>query len=119
MSDTKGLLPYIKLQFNIEHPTLEEAYQYGYECALAEIAEEDNPFAIGSNEYEQWHDGWWSGFYGEDSLFAKETEESEILSANDHVYHDSKENLFFRFLEISGVIAVSAFVGYQLFELVA
>ncbi|MDF1757463.1 MAG: transmission trait enhancer LetE [Legionellaceae bacterium] len=119
MSDTKALLPHVKLRFNIEHPTVEESYRFGYECALADVTEEDNPFALGSREGEHWNDGWWAGFYGEEPLFTKEPAVDVNSSANDHFYNDSKENLLSKFLEISGVLVVSAIFGYQLFEMVA
>ncbi|OGV36624.1 MAG: hypothetical protein A3E88_03235 [Legionellales bacterium RIFCSPHIGHO2_12_FULL_35_11] len=118
MSDTKILLSHLKLKFNIDHPNVEESYSYGYESALASVPEDANPFAAGTLENEQWNDGWWAGFYGEQPLFLA-TDNVEDLSANDYVFSDSKENIFIKFLEISGVIAISAFVGYQLFELVA
>jgi hypothetical protein len=120
MSDTKVLLPHIKLKFNIDHPSFEESYCYGYECSLAEVSEEENPFVPGSSESDQWNDGWWAGFYGEKPLFEKEPMVVEHdSSANDHMFGDSKDNLIVRFFEISGVIVMSAIVGYQLFELVA
>ena len=117
------MLPDIKLRFNIEHPTLEEAYIFGYECARQEITESDNPFAQGTLESDHWIDGWWAGFYGETPAFAS-SEEYEVMqhhdSVNDHDYHEHQhEKLLIRILEISGVLAVSAFVSYQLIELVA
>lgn len=122
MSDTMLLLPHVKLHFNIEHPTFEESYVYGYECARADISEEDNPFAVGSKERDQWIDGWWAGFYGEQPAFVLSADQDALEldgSANDHVYHDNRDNFFIKFLEISGVIVMSAIVGYQLIELVA
>lgn len=119
MSDTKVLLPHVKLHFNVEHPTLEESYLYGYECAKYDVTEDENPFVDGSKEHEQWADGWWAGFYGEEPIFALEPFEAELASANDHHYHEDKESFMLKFFEISGVIVISAIVGYQLFELVA
>ena len=69
-------------------------------------------------------DGWWAGFYNQEPIFAcpatfeQAAIESE-QSANDHVYHEHIENFFIKFLEISGVLVISAMVGYQLIELVA
>ncbi|HRD68897.1 MAG: transmission trait enhancer LetE [Legionella sp.] len=122
MNDTTALLPHIKLRFNIEHPSYEECYMFGYECALSEVAEEDNPFREGSQESEQWLEGWWAGAYGEKPLFDLNTmqqeEELHIESAaNDHQYH--KSSFLTLVFEISGAIAASAIVGYQLLELVA
>ncbi len=123
MNDTTALLPHIKLRFNIEHPSYEECYIYGYECALGDVAEEDNPFRAGSPESEQWLEGWWAGFYGEEPLFSLDSlENNEVAvhhedAANDQHYHKSSILTFV--FEISGAIAASAIVGYQLLELVA
>jgi len=123
MSDTMLLLPHIKLRFNIEHPTFEESYVYGYECARADVPEEENPFTPGSSESDQWLEGWWAGFYGEEPTFILADHQDAAAnydsSANDHVYHDQQESLFVKFLEISGVLVMSAIVSYQLIELVA
>ena len=123
MNDMMALLPDIKLRFNIEHPSYEECYLFGYECAVSEVTEEDNPFRAGSPEAEQWSEGWWARFYGEESLFNTNYADAEEISliketaANDQQYHKSSFlNLVF---EISGAIAASAIVGYQLLELVA
>lgn len=122
MTDTT-MLPHIKLRFNIDYPTLEESYIHGYEQAVAGINENENPFAAGSIENDHWAEGWWAGFYGDEPLFALPAVDldAEHLPANEHAYHDheTEESFFVKFLEISGVIAVSAFVGYQLLELVA
>ena len=123
MNDTTALLPHIKLRFNIEHPSYEECYLFGYECATAEVAEEDNPFREGSQEAEQWLEGWWAGFYGEEPLFTmndladEENEPHRETAANDQQYH--KSSFLTLVFEISGAIAASAIVGYQLLELVA
>lgn len=124
MNDTTALLPHIKLRFNIDHPSYEECYIFGYECALSEVAEEDNPFREGSQESEQWLEGWWAGAYGEKPLFdMSNLEKNDIqiekeIAANDQQYH-YKHNFLSLVLEISGAIAASAIVGYQLLELVA
>lgn len=124
MDDTMTLLPDIKLRFNINHPSIEESYWYGYECAVADLQEEDNPFKIGSTESDHWIEGWWAGFYEETPAFphplaVSHHNEQPSPSANDHVYHDHLEHFFVKFLEISGVLVISAIVGYQLIELVA
>lgn len=121
MNDTTALLPHIKLRFNIDHPSYEECYLFGYECALSEVAEEENPFQEGSQESEQWLEGWWAGAYGEKPLFdLNNIDDSDIkeIAANDQQYHH-KHNFLSLVLEISGAIAASAIVGYQLLELVA
>lgn len=128
MNDTTELLPHIKLRFNIEHPSFEECYSYGYECALAEVEEDENPFREGSIEYEQWQEGWWAGFYGEKPLY-EPTIEAETLptgeseAANDQTYHFItslvSSNFLANMLKITGALAATAVVGYQVFELVA
>lgn len=124
MNDITALLPHIRLKFNIDHPSYEECYMFGYECANSEVSEEDNPFREGSQEAEQWLEGWWAAAYGEKPLFDMSALEAggdyinKEAAANDHQYH-RKNNFFTLVLEISGAIAASAIVGYQLLELVA
>ena len=123
MNDTTALLPHIKLRFSIEHPSFEECYAYGYECALGDIIEEDNPYHLGSKESEQWLEGWWAGFYGEIPLYKladdnkNEAKDSVIEAANDRVYHESTSFFFTKVMEITGMLAVSAVVGYQVIDL--
>ena len=112
--------------FNINHPSLEECYCDGYACAKAEFDESANPFKKDSVEARHWSEGWWAGFYGEEPLFdlANLPEEEFPLitdkAVNDDTFLSPKINLFLlRFLEISGALAVSALIGYQLVELVA
>lgn len=123
MNDITALLPHVKLRFNIEHPNYEECYLFGYECAIAELTEEENPFPEGSIEAEQWQEGWWAGFYEEKPLFDLNNMEEDIqldkeTAANDQRYCGKNSFLTLVF-EISGAIAASAIVGYQLLELVA
>jgi hypothetical protein len=115
------LLPHIKLRFNIEHPSFEECYHYGYKCGEAEISEEENPFHLGSRENDLWQDGWWAGFYGEDPLFHLE-ESSEAANEDEvphFISHLVSSNMLVNLLKITGAIAATAVVGYQVFELVA
>ncbi|ARG96444.1 hypothetical protein [Legionella micdadei] len=129
MIDTTTLLPHIRLRFNIEHPSLEDCYSFGYECAQAEVEEGENPFREGSKEYEQWQEGWWAGFYGEKPLFEPTEKAEELLSVNE--YEAANENhypfitslvnshILANVLKITGAIAATAVVGYQVIELVA
>lgn len=124
MNEMTTLLPHIKLRFHVDNPSLEECYVYGYECAQADITEQENPYLDGSQENEQWAEGWWAGFYNEQPLFSFEAEaqsDSEDLEpVNDPSYHNKgHDNYFFRVLEIAGVIAVSAIIGYQVIDIVA
>lgn len=127
MNDTKALLSLLKLRFNIEHPSIEESYAYGYECGSAGVDLEENPFRLRTLEAEHWIEGWWAGFYGETPLFTieddiqgqMEQEVGIITAVNDHVFGDSKKEFLIKLLEITSVIGIAAMVGYQVFELVA
>lgn len=122
--DINTLLPHIKLKFNIDHPSYEECYLFGYECGLSEIPEEENPFKQHSHQAEQWLEGWWAAVTGEGPLFEENSldmEDAKMFegyAANDHQYC-YKHSFLSLVLEIGGAIAASAIVGYQLLELVA
>ena len=125
MNNMTELLPHIKLRFNIQYPSFEECYAYGYECALAEIGEEMNPYSLDSKESEQWLDGWWAGFYGDKPLYElldnmdNSTNTSPIEAANDRIDHETLGCFLAKVMEITGMLAVTAAVGYQLIDLVA
>lgn len=126
MSEINTLLAHLQLKFNIEHPSLEECYAYGYECAKAQIPEEENPYTPRTSESEQWLEGWWAGFYDEEPLYANDPEQAQPVytvldehAANDVQYDERSNGLLTRVLEITGLIVVSAFIGYQLIEMVA
>lgn len=124
MTNLADVVPDIKFRFHVEHPTLEECYAYGYECARADVPEDDNPYAANSQNHEQWIEGWWAGFYEDQPLFSFDAEHPEdtvdiLAPANDHSFHDTCENYLLRALEIASVIAVSAILGYQVIDLVA
>ncbi len=119
MNNTTEILADLRLRFNIEHPSFEDCYAYGYECALTDIREEENPFRIGSKESEQWREGWWAGFYGEIPLYELADNQSESEAANDNLYQEHSSGFFTKVFEITSILAVSAAVGYQLLDLVA
>ncbi|KTD18182.1 hypothetical protein [Legionella jordanis] len=129
MNDMNTILPDIKLRFNLDHPNLEECYAFGYECALAEMAEEANPYREGSLEHEHWSEGWWAGFYGEKPLFdlsyapVEEGGFVEKEAANDGFYQNLSNKIsaefFTKVLKITGALAATAMVGYQVLDLVA
>jgi hypothetical protein len=126
MKDISTLLPDIRLDFNINHPNLEECYLDGYVSAQSELSENENPFHRNSVEARHWIEGWWAGFYGEEPLYDLTklvAEEPLVITAgavNDDHFFSPKVNLFLlRCLELSGALAVSAIIGYQLIELVA
>ena len=123
MNELTALLPHLKFHFHVDHPTLEECYAYGYECALADVQEQDNPYRLNSPEQEQWLEGWWAGFYNEQPLFSfdiePENNRAVLEPVNDALYHAEQSNYFLRVLEIAGVIAVSALLSYQVIDIVA
>lgn len=126
MNDITALLPLVKLRFNIEHPSFEECYVFGYECAQSDVSETENPFNEGTSEHEQWSDGWWAGFYGEEPLFELNAGDTQagasvenLSAANDTEFKDGVGKWLLRAIEITGVIAVSAVVGYQVLDMVA
>ena len=124
MNDTTALLPDIKLRFNIEHPSYEDSYALGYQSAMAYSPEEENPFRDGSQAAADWLEGWWDATSGAEPLFdLSPWNESEALvveeiAANDKQY-SAKTSLLTLVIEVSGALAASALVGYQLFEMVA
>ena len=69
MNELNQLLSYLKLRVNIDYPTYEEIYLFGYDCAKAQLAEDENPYKEGSKQHAQWQEGWWAGFYQEKPLF--------------------------------------------------
>lgn len=125
MNDTTVLLPHMILLLNIEHPGYEESYSFGYECAVAELAEDENPYLPGTEEHNQWVDGWWAGFYGEAPLFTSEPHSTEASApetksaANESDYHSDFKNILITFFKITGALAATAFIGYQVMDLVA
>ena len=125
MTDINALLPHVRLQFNIEHPSLEECYLFGYECAIAEVDEGDNPFDENSLEHEQWLEGWWAGLYGEKPLYNASEPQEEVTidiskeASNDKWFIPKSETFVGRLVRVTGTIAATAVVGYQLIDLVA
>lgn len=119
MKRTNDMMGAIKLRFNIENPSYEENYCFGYECAVAEVEESENPFAAGSRSFEQWSEGWWAGFYGEKPLFSLVQGKGVPLAANDNQFHAKPKSFLRRWFKITGAIAASAIVGYQVIDLVA
>ncbi|HAF87338.1 MAG: transmission trait enhancer LetE [Legionellaceae bacterium] len=127
MNDTTALLPHMKLKLNIDHPSLEESYVFGYECAQASMPEEENPFASQSAEHRAWTDGWWDGFYEVEPLFALSQLKSPEpqYTTNASLFHTmdgfikAHPKFVERMLKIASGVAATAIVGYQLIDYVA
>ncbi|MCC5791178.1 MAG: transmission trait enhancer LetE [Legionellaceae bacterium] len=122
MNDINALLGDIKLRLHIEHPSIEECYVFGYECAVQDVQESENPYRSGTTEHEQWMEGWWAGFYGEPPLFDYTVTSAQmpvLEAANDSAYLPETSSVWRRWLKITGALAASAVVGYQVIDLVA
>ena len=107
------ILADLRLTLQLENPDYEDCYVDGYACGLANLPEDLNPYAQDSMESEYWTEGWWSAFYQEKPLFTLEGVNLEAQpkpQVTDYIV---------TFLEISGVLAVSSLLGYQILELVA
>lgn len=115
MKTIEDVLPDIKLRFNINNPSYEESYAYGYACAVASLELNINPYAQQSNLANQWEEGWWDGFYGNDPLFPLDWLHVS-QAANEEIYASST---LITILKITGTLAASVLLGYQLFEWVA
>lgn len=116
MKSLDAVLPDLKLRFNLAHPNYEECYAYGYACALASISTDENPYLPGSRLWEQWDEGWHDGFYGHEPLFALDWLTTET-AVNEPFY--TTHPYLMTLIKITGTLAASVLVGYQLFEWVA
>lgn len=122
MNDNTNLLPHLKLLLTIDHPSYEDSYCFGYECAEAFMNEEENPYVQGTEEHNHWLEGWWAGYYGEEPLF-KLTGVNEpdvaLTAANDKAYHFDYSVFIANVLKITGALTATAVLGYQILDLVA
>lgn len=121
MNAMEDVLPYVRLKFNIDNIDLDECYADGYEQALHQKEESDNPFEEGSLEAEHWSQGWWDGFYAHQPLHDIVNEASSAKIAPEPAVNDAHftyEPILYRILKISGALFASAIIGYQIFDLV-
>lgn len=116
-NNNSELLSYVKLKFDINHPDIEQCYASGYESGMKGSDIENNPYKFDSVLAEQWDEGWWHGFYNEQPIFAIAQETPDSAPQNDSDYNSG--SFFANFWKITGVIAASTFVGYQMIDLVA
>jgi hypothetical protein len=124
MNETAFLLPHIKLRLTIDHPNIEECYAYGYESAVAEISEDDNPYLPKTIAYEQWQEGWWAGFYEEKPLFPSINDTKKVTIDNKptaglKTYTRFNHQLVSLLLKVGGAITATLVVGYQFVDFVA
>ena len=130
MISNSEILPHVRLQFHAQHPVFEACWNEGYDSAEGDLSEEENPYGLETREYQQWNDGWWAGFYGEERLFAQATE-TEIVSkadcqedvmtglpaVNDDDYHALNAVRWLgRFATVAGIVAV-AVAAIELLEI--
>ena len=113
----ENILADLRLKMQIENPDYEDCYVDGYACGLAQFSEEDSPYSSDSIEGQYWSEGWWNAFYEEKPLFSLDG--VNPVQAQPIPEEHRVSDFIITFLEISGVLAVSTLVGYQLWELVA
>ncbi len=65
----KAVLSHARLMMDIQQPSFEECWIEGCQAAQSDQEEENNPYTAVGAEHEQWLDGWWAGFYGEEALY--------------------------------------------------
>lgn len=129
---TNDVLPYVKFLFEIDNPSLEECYQYGYQMSVDGALEEDNPYAgRGEKEAEYWQQGWWDACYGIEPMFAFEPSAQQTVTPVDQALHwveetaanegDFEEQVDSKITTISKIAAVlaGAFLSYQVLDMIA
>lgn len=67
-SSENKLLSELDLLLHSTMPAREEAWRAGFLMALSDKDITENPFDITDEEYREWNDGWWAGFYGEENI---------------------------------------------------
>jgi len=118
-------LGYAQLMFNVDVPDLEETYLDGYQSGKQEVSEDQNPYAMGTAEYEYWNEGWWDGFYQKEPLFdlagqinEKATQETAKQIADETKVVTSKQSKKYivRTIQILGALLAGVFC-YQLADI--
>jgi len=119
MNETQEIISHLRLQLNIDHPSVEECYLDGYKMMQQNIEEDENPFAEGSEEHRSWQDGWWACFYGEKALFelpqTQAAQQVEAVAAPTQRISEMRL-WFYRLAQIFSAF-VFGFVMYQLADL--
>ena len=132
MTETmQEILPHIRLKYHLEHPGLDECWSDGYECAIHDLSEDENPYDEHTPEGEHWLQGWWAGFYGEERLFdinrlpEMAAYRKEVVSisdrdaANEEFQWNKSTALRFvtQIVKVSGLIAATV-VAVEILEIV-
>lgn len=82
MKKSTQVLPHVRLQFHIQHPSLEECWEEGRVAEFSGYDESDNPYPENSSKAQHWQDGWWAACYGEvDKAQSLSTEADHDTSA--------------------------------------
>lgn len=128
MAKQGDILPYLRLKLSIDQPTLEDCWLDGYNVARKEGDEDANPYSEDSIEYQHWNQGWWAGFYGEESWYPeremcesanhyrKEISQYQVAVNEPDYGANSYANWAGKFAKIAGAIAATI-VAVELFEL--
>ncbi len=126
---TSEIYPYLKLKFQLDNPNLEDCYLEGYKNALIDMTEDNNPFHQGSRESEQWLEGWWTGFYGNEPLYGFSKDElGERIShreanfllrkaANEPGFEGGSSTIT-KVAKVAAAVAAT-FLGYQVLDMIA
>lgn len=77
MTDAQ-VLSLSKLKLNIDHAPLEEYWMEGYEDGQIDVDESANPYKPGSKSHQQWTEGWWAAYYGEEPLYALDSQVNHV-----------------------------------------
>lgn len=134
MQNEKEIIPYLRLMLNIQYPPLDECWLDGYESGGAEVEDKDNPYPESSAEHEYWLEGWWEGFYQVNTSLAKtnikrdakkiQTKPSKVTQqtssslSKKHQHRFDRWGKIMRFVKVSGVIAATFIISYQLIDVI-
>lgn len=78
----KNILSTAKLILELQAPALEDCYQEGFAYAVNGCLE-DNPYLEGTANFNHWNDGWWAGFYNEDTVESHQDDLRAREASND------------------------------------
>lgn len=67
----------LRLLMYTSMPASDSAWNAGFYAALNNVSIEENPFQLSDCEYKCWENGWWSGFYEEETVAQEFLEELE------------------------------------------